>query len=79
MREEVEFVVLHSTGRTSINTRVVAVLLYRALMRRKVAGERADVMSGALERDVEKPGVGVGASTDCVRIAFAGPNPDISF
>jgi len=44
-------------------------------MRRKVAGDSADVVSGALERGVEVPGVGVGASTGCARIAFAGPNP----
>jgi hypothetical protein len=37
--------------------------VYGSLMRRKVAGERADVVSGALERGVEVPGVGVGAST----------------
>ncbi len=74
-REGGRIVILHSTGRTGINTRVVAVLLYGALMRRKVAGDSADVVSGALERGVEVPGVGVGASTGCARIAFAGPNP----
>ncbi len=77
-REGGRIVILHSTGRTGINTRVVAVLLYGALMRRKVAGDSADVVSGALERGVEVPGVGVGASTGCARIAFAGPNPNTS-
>ena len=60
----------------SINTRVVGVLLYGVLMRCKVAGERADVVSGALERGVEVPGVSVGVSTGCARIAFAGSNPN---
>jgi hypothetical protein len=76
-RESDRIVILHSTGWTGINTRAVAVLLYSAVMRRKVAGERTDVVSGALERSVEVPGVGVGASTGCAHIAFAGPNPNI--
>jgi hypothetical protein len=67
-REGGRIVILHSTGWTGINTRVVAVLLYGALMRRKVAGDSADVVSGPLERGVEVPGVGVGASTGCARI-----------
>ena len=54
----------------------MAVQLYGALMRRKLAGEHADVVLGALERSVEVPGVGVGASTGRARIAFAGPNPN---
>ena len=57
----------------------MAVLLYGALMRRRVAGERLDVLSGVAERGVQvvmhvMPGVGVGASTGCVRIVVAGPN-----
>ena len=55
---------------------IVAVLLYGALMRRRVAGERLDVLPGVVEHGVVVPGVGVGASTGCAHVVVAGPNPN---
>src|SRR6266851_4718964 len=49
----------------------MAVLLYGALRARSSATERIDEVA-------RWRGVGVGASTGCARIAFAGPNPNTS-
>jgi len=48
-REGGRIVILHSTGWTGINTRVMAILLYGALMHHKVVEEHANIVLGVLE------------------------------
>ena len=69
--KELLFLVVHN-GRKYIQV-VMAVLLYGALMycrARSSATERIDEVA-------RWRGVGVGASTGCACITFAGPNPNI--